>query len=200
MNCWNCNEKKSSNEHFCSVCKKIQPLEPNQNFFDFLGLDKTLLNQNDLRIKFIRLSREFHPDFFQNETELEKEASLSRSTFLNKAYQILKDDFKRAKYLISVFAPEISQKKVVQTQVKLLEFMETKEEIEEAKANQNQQKLNEIFSELREKEQSLAKKLSELFSGYDTSNLEKQHEILERMNLVVHERNYFARLLGEAEE
>ena len=81
MICWNCNNA-TGGEHFCPQCGKIQPLGPGEDYFSFFGYSNRQLNIDnaDLERKFYSFSRQFHPDFFQQSSDLEKEASLEKSS------------------------------------------------------------------------------------------------------------------------
>lgn len=205
-NCWNCKEKVFSRDHFCLNCKKIQPLDKNTNFFDFLGFNKTKIDNSELRKKFITLNREFHPDFFYNSTELEQEASLERSTFLNKANQILKDDFKRAKYLVDFFAPEIAETKVKQSQESLMELMELKEDLMDfefavgEEKEKIKEKLNSDLAELSGKISEFEQKINLLFEEFDNSSKEQKNKVLEKLHTTLSESTYVKRLAKDFEE
>lgn len=205
-NCWNCKEKVFARDHFCLNCKKIQPLDKETNFFEFLGFNKAKINKSDLRKLFITLNRKFHPDFFYNSTEIEQEASLARSTFLNKANQILKDDFRTAKYLVDIFAPQIAQEKIQQSQASLMELMDLKEDLMDfqfvsgdEKANLKE-KLNSDLKELSKKMLGFEKKITSLFEEYDNSSNEKKIEVLEKIHTTLNESSYVKRLKKDFEE
>ncbi|KAA3598049.1 MAG: Fe-S protein assembly co-chaperone HscB [Calditrichaeota bacterium] len=205
-NCWNCEEKVFARDHFCLNCKKIQPLNKDINFFEFLGFRNVKIDLSELRKKFITLNREFHPDFFYNSTELEQEASLERSTFLNKANQVLKDEFKRAKYLVNIFAPEILEKKVQQSQASLTELMELKEDLmdynfaEGEEKTQMKVKLNSDLAELSEKMSEFSQKIDSLFEEFDNTSKEQKNEVLEKLNATLNESSYVKRLAKDFEE
>lgn len=72
-----------------------------QNYFELFKIkqdffiDKKLLYDN-----FIELQKLFHPDKQINKSNSEKLAAISLSQIINKAYDILNDDKKRAEYLL----------------------------------------------------------------------------------------------------
>ncbi len=205
-NCWHCGEKVFARDHFCLNCKKIQPLDKNTNFFDFLGFRKVKIDLSELRKKFITLNREFHPDFFYNSTKLEQDASLERSTFLNKGNQVLKDEFKRAKYLVDFYAPKIAEKKIQQSQASLMELMELKEDLMDFQfasgdeKNELKEKLNSDLAELSEKMSEFSQKLDSLFEAYDDAPKEQKIEVLEKLNKTLNESSYVKRLAKDFEE
>ena len=88
--------------HFCSECRKIQPVAEGTDYFAFLGLPrKLLIDEAELEKTFYALSRQFHPDYFMNANDREQQASVERSSMLNDAYRVLRDPVTRAKYLLS---------------------------------------------------------------------------------------------------
>jgi molecular chaperone HscB len=52
--------------------------------------------------RFYQLSREYHPDFFSNESAEEKDRVLSLSAMVNKAYQVFQDTSAIIKYVLQL--------------------------------------------------------------------------------------------------
>ena len=98
--------------HFCSECGKIQPLGPEVEHFQFFDLPRKLnLNEPALEKRFYALSRQFHPDYFMSASDLEKRASIERSSRLNDAYRTLRDQIARITYLLALEGYKESEKK-----------------------------------------------------------------------------------------
>ncbi len=51
---------------------------------------------------FYKLSKEYHPDFYVNESEAKQREILELSTLNNKAYQTLSDPYKRMEYILKL--------------------------------------------------------------------------------------------------
>jgi molecular chaperone HscB len=84
---------------------KVQPLSKELDYFACFGLPRRLtLDPAQLEAKYYELSRIFHPDFFQDKTELEKQISLGNTALVNAAYRTLKDPIQRAAYLVQLEA------------------------------------------------------------------------------------------------
>lgn len=65
-----------------------------------LGLAATFdVDQDVLEARFLELSRELHPDFFQDRPEL-RARSVFLAAALNEAFDTLKDPFRRAEHLL----------------------------------------------------------------------------------------------------
>ncbi|HKA20952.1 MAG TPA: Fe-S protein assembly co-chaperone HscB [Blastocatellia bacterium] len=119
--------------HFCSECGKIQILSPDVDHFQFLELPRKLVvDDAALEKSFYSLSRQFHPDYFMSATELEKRASLERSSRLNDAYRTLRDRIARITYLLALEGYKESEKKAPPDLLE--EVFESNMAIEEIKA------------------------------------------------------------------
>ena len=100
--CWNCHSRLES-PYKCDSCVKIQPWPDGADQFTFLGLPRRLrIDPDNLEERFLRLSRIFHPDFFQDSTDQERDISLVNAARLNKAYNTLKDPTQRAGYILEL--------------------------------------------------------------------------------------------------
>ncbi len=73
------------------------------NYFEIFELDKKYnIDLNELEIKYLELMSIHHPD--KNDNII----SSTMSTDINNIYNILKDDFKRATYLLSLYKPDLN--------------------------------------------------------------------------------------------
>ena len=135
--CWSCQSEVK--DYFCVQCGRIQPIPACDDFFSYLGLERKL-NQDLSKIEriFHTLSRQFHPDFFQNKSPEEQAVSLENSSVLNKAYRTLRDPLSRIEYLIQLEkgdsegirakAPPDLLEEVLELQEKLEEIRTLKQE------------------------------------------------------------------------
>src|ERR1051325_8120197 len=120
---------------------------------------------------FYALSRQFHPDYFMNASEEERQASLDRSALLNAAYRTLRDPVQRAKYLLTLEGFKEAEKKAPPDLLE--EVFELNMQIEEIKAAKKlgdddeiaeaRQSLDEALSNLQEKMASLDRQLETRF-------------------------------------
>ncbi len=100
--CWNCHSELES-PYKCVRCVKIQPWADDTDYFQFLGLPRRLqIDLDDLEARFLKLSRIFHPDFFQESEFAEQDIALVNAARLNKAYATLKDRETRAGYILEL--------------------------------------------------------------------------------------------------
>jgi molecular chaperone HscB len=101
--CRNCGGGAPTNVHFCPQCSQLLSLGRQGDYFAFLGLPRKLtIEPADLERRFRTLSRQFHPDYFQNASPAERRASLERSSYLNDAYRTLRTPASRIEYLLGL--------------------------------------------------------------------------------------------------
>lgn len=73
------------------------------NYFEFYELPVSfILNPEDVKRKYLELSKKYHPDFFVNEEEAEQHKMLELATYNTKAYEVLSDFDRRMKYLLEI--------------------------------------------------------------------------------------------------
>ena len=103
QSCRHCGAGAPTEVHFCPQCERILTLTRHGDYFSFFGLPRKLVvDLADLDIRFRRLSRQFHPDYFYTASGQERVASLERASYLNDAYRVLRQPLDRAEYLLRV--------------------------------------------------------------------------------------------------
>ena len=71
------------------------------NYFELFDLAQSFQPDQALaKKKFYQLSRQYHPDFYGNGSEEEKEKALEMSALVNKAYQTLQNQDLLVKYVL----------------------------------------------------------------------------------------------------
>src|SRR5437868_13739654 len=130
----------SEEVHFCSACGKILPLVAGSDYFSFFGLPRKLrLDESALETTFYALSRQLHPDYFMNASDVERQASVERASRLNDAYRTLRNRTARAGYLLGLAGYKEAEKKAPPDLLE--EVFQVNMQIEELKpAKQNSDK------------------------------------------------------------
>ncbi len=65
QSCRHCGAGAPTEVHFCPQCERILTLTRHGDYFSFFGLPRKLVvDLADLDVRFRRLSRQFHPDYF----------------------------------------------------------------------------------------------------------------------------------------
>lgn len=118
----------------CLSCHTIFPAASQLSHFDRLGLPERFdIERADLDRRYLAWSRELHPDYFQTKSPIEQSQSLSLSAALNDAYATLKDPYRRAEYLLSLWGGTSASEHRAMPRGFLEEVLKIRMEIEEAK-------------------------------------------------------------------
>lgn len=134
--CWSCKGPVKAGSPFCDTCKAVQP--PGQvDHFRRLGLDATFdIDIARLDARYFDLQRQLHPDRFATKSAKEKALSQQQAVALNDAYETLKDNLKRADYLLEMRGLDEQPEgcHLVNDQALLMESMELRESLAEAES------------------------------------------------------------------
>ena len=202
----------SDGEHFCPECKRIQPVVAGTDYFAFFGLPKKLrLDEAMLEKIFYALSRRFHPDYFMNASDQERQASMERSSLLNDAYRTLRDPIGRTKYLLSLEGYKEAEKRSPPADL-LEEVFALNMQVEDLKAAKRMGDAEEIvegrlaledaLSNLNAKMKELDGRLFQLFdkwdSAIDQATIEQEKKpILDQMSELMSHRSYLRNLVRD---
>ncbi|WVF73085.1 Fe-S protein assembly co-chaperone HscB [Kwoniella sp. CBS 6097] len=121
------------------------------------GINKAALKKN-----WLLRQRDLHPDKYQAKDDGDKSVSLARelSGRVNEAYNVLKDDLKRADYILSLHSRETEETDKLDDPMMLAEILEAREELEEASS---QEEIDRIRADNHEKVIETTSRLSEAF-------------------------------------
>lgn len=112
--CWKCPKADIRNkELFCQSCGVLQRPEfpiASQNFFQLFDLPESFdIDEAKLELTFRKLQQKIHPDLYISKEDKEYDFSVEYSSQINRGFDILKTPMLRAKYIISLHAPELLQ-------------------------------------------------------------------------------------------
>ncbi|GHA64784.1 co-chaperone protein HscB [Formosimonas limnophila] len=105
-----------------------------QNYFELFQLPIGFaINEADLALRHRAIIDKVHPDRFAAKSPMEQRLALQWSTFANEAFDTLRDPIARAKYLLQLYAPELTGESVRVTlpQNFLMQQMEWREALED---------------------------------------------------------------------
>ncbi|HEY7545895.1 MAG TPA: Fe-S protein assembly co-chaperone HscB [Blastocatellia bacterium] len=192
----------------------MQPVAAGENYFSFLSLPRKLkIDSAQLEKIFYSFSRRFHPDYFMNASEQERQSSMDRSSLLNDAYRALRDPVRRAQYLLSLEGYKEAEKKAPPELLE--EVFELNMQIEEmrmAKKTDDADEMAHSRAALEDALTNLDKKLNEidsrlfaLFDQWDESidkgnGAEARKTILDRMSELLSHRSYIRNLVRDIRE
>ncbi|RYD70944.1 MAG: Fe-S protein assembly co-chaperone HscB, partial [Sphingobacteriales bacterium] len=102
------------------------------NYFEFYELPIQFNpDLNAVKAKFYAFSKQFHPDFYANESEEKQQEVLDLSTLNNKAYQVLSDENKRIAYVLQLLGELPDGEKYNLSNDFLMDMMEINEALME---------------------------------------------------------------------
>lgn len=211
--CLNCGDH-SVGEHFCAKCGMIQPVAKSTDYFSFFGLPRKLqVDEAEIERTFYSLSRQFHPDYFMNAGELERRASMERSSMLNDAYRTLRDRIARVTYLLALEGYNEAQKKappdlleeVFELNMQIEELRGAKKAHDEDEIAEARASLEEALASLREKLAGIDDRIFALFADWDSAldrNALETHGklLLDQMSQLLSHRSYIRNLVRDIKE
>jgi len=209
MVCWNC-KKEIAGEHFCPQCGKIQALDPAEDYFSFFGYQNRQLDLDtaDLEKRFYAFSRQFHPDFFQQSSDFEKNSSLEKSSLLNDAYRALKDPVRRAEYIIQLEGAEIGKaqappdllSEMFELNEQLEELRDAKSDGDEAAVESLKAHMQDTLGDLENRQRDLLSQLQGLFKGWEAAGAEQRTTLLRQMSDILSQHSYVRNLVRDLRE
>lgn len=146
------------------------------NYFQILELEQRYdIEQKLLQDKYLAKQMEYHPDSVVDGAS--KIRNIETSMFLNKAYKILSDDYKRAEYLLKLNGFEFNDQQL-NSQLSISELEGILEEYEEIEA------MHELADLIVKEQQKLAMKaelIREITNHFNKNNFTKALDISVRL-------------------
>ena len=129
-----------------------------RNYFELLGITADYeMDKDKLFQAYQLLQEEFHPDRYVNASDQDRRMAMQATTFINKAYQTLKDDQMRARYLLELHGVTFNEEKdTTQDMEFLTKQMELREQIDEVDQQEDPlDYLDELISKARQQKQQI---------------------------------------------
>lgn len=135
-------------------------------YFEHFDLSPAfMLDDQELRRKYLVISKKYHPDFFVNDPEKHEEA-LKMTSLNNKAYETLRDDLKRVAYNLKSEGL-LSEKGGELDPMFLMEMMEWNERTSDAGLEGNVDELGRINEEFQAFQRGMIADLQEACRACD---------------------------------
>ena len=140
------------------------------NYFDFYELPIQFNpDQSAVKAKFYAFSKQFHPDFYANESEEKQQEVLDLSTLNNKAFQTLSNPKKRLKYVLELKGIVATDEGYQLPQSFLMEIMDVNEALMDLEFDPDAEKLEQVKKDVETIEKDLANELNHLIDQFDSN-------------------------------
>ncbi len=159
------------------MCRKIQPLDPAaSDHFSLLGIPRRYdIDLGDVERRFHERSRQLHPDRFARAEPRERRLSLERSTRLNDALRTLRDDRRRAEYLLRLAGHDpFTEARTLHDPEFLEEQLEVREQLALARADGDHEIIDRIAEQARVR---LAEIEGEIFALFAEQEEGRDHHL-----------------------
>ena len=195
-NCLSCGSSLQHVSPFCLSCKALQPFPPSPpHFFEVFGLEPALeIDETALRNKFYELSKKVHPDGHALQDPLHKMTASRWSTFINRAYQNLKDSQARTEYVLELFSSEIPTQRALPTDLAEAYF-ELQERLLE---NDAQRALDTFTEQLAAEEKNCLKEWHRIAKLWDPSKPSK--ELISQLQTCWDQQKYLSSIRSNLEK
>jgi len=177
-----------------------------RDHFEVLGLPRAYhLDAEDLERRYLALQKETHPDRFAKALPRERMEAVVRNTELNDAYKILKNDIRRAEYLLKLEGIDIGEerpqsttgatKQLVVDPKLLIEIMELREALAEARSDEDEAKVDELTKDVAGRRAAAMKAIDEGYRAYESGD----EKVLDAIARALVSLRYYGRFMDEVE-
>ncbi len=142
--------------------------------------------------RFYQLSREYHPDFFVNGTNQEKEQNLAISAQVNKAYQVFNDESALIKYILMEKGLLQEEEKYQLSPDFLMEVLDINELLMDAEDRESK---NTIKTQIEALQNSIYEPVKTIIANYQ-EGISSEKELLQ-VKEYYYQKKYLDRILVE---
>jgi len=161
------------------------------NYYELFELDVTAVaDKTSVSKKYIELQKKFHPDFFTNENEADKENALEQSAAINKGFNILSNTEKTIEYFLQIKGIITADEKYHLPPDFLMEMMELNEAIDEDNTN--------TVNQINAFENALNNDISQLLLKGNSITLPE--EDLQKLKEYYYKKKYLKRILDRLDD
>lgn len=160
------------------------------NYFELFGLKEApAIDKNSITKKYIELQKKFHPDFYTNENEADKEYAMEQSAGINKGYKIFSNKDNTIEYFLKLKGIITSDEKFNLPPDFLMEMMNLNEGFDE---NVN------IEKQLQQFESELESEVEELLDPKNDRELNGKQ--LQDLKMYYYKKKYLKRILDRLDD
>jgi len=158
-----------------------------KNYFELFGLPATFeLDPVELGSRYRSLQRQFHPDRFASAPESDRRRSMQMTAQINAAYQTLRDEVARGRYLLGLRG--VSTDEETDTRMDpafLMEQMELREALDEARtAADSSARYENLRGNVDDMLSGRSALLRECFSDESPAALQKARRVVREMQFL----------------
>ncbi len=178
----------------------MQALDFRQNYFDLFGLKTSFdVDSAALHSQMQQLQARFHPDRYVSSSEQDKRLSVQQTSWVNEAYQTLKNPVKRARYMLEISGLELDDENQTTSDATfLMEQIELREQLDACRANEDPlSRCDQIEAALNSRAQKLFDEFVQLF---ESGKLDAARLISRKMQFIQRIQEQLAELQYELEE
>ncbi len=177
-----------------------------RDHFEVFGLPRRYhVDVAELEERYLALQKETHPDRYAKAMPRERLEAVVRNTELNDAWRILKNDFKRAEYLLRLEGVDIGDERPKQTTGQtrelvvdpqlLMEVMELREALAEARSDGDEAKVRQLAAGVQARAEAARRAVDEGFAAWEKGD----KGTLEAIARALVSLRYYARFMDEVE-
>ncbi len=170
------------------------------DYFEFYELPVQFNpDQQIVKAKFYAFSKQYHPDFYANESEEKQQEVLELSTLNNKAYQTLSNAGKRLKYVLELKGIVATDEGYQLPQSFLMEMMDVNEALMDLEFEPDEAKLDAVKKDIALIEKQLEDNLSGLLMQFD-KHPEDSEKLLPEIKDIFYRQKYITRIRSRIAE
>lgn len=152
-----------------------------RDYYEVFGLPRAYhLSAAELETRYLALQMQTHPDRFAKALPRERLEAMVRNTELNDAYKVLKNDIRRAEYLLKLEGIDIGDEKpqsttgatkqlVVDPRL-LMEVMELREALSDARSDGKEAEVAALAHDVEGRQKAAMAIVDEGFTAYEAGD------------------------------
>lgn len=119
------------------------------NYYELFDIPEgPVVDRAGLSLKYFDLQKKYHPDFYTQASQEEKQAVMERSAMINQAFRVFTDPEKTLEYYLKMKQVIADDEKYTLAQDFLMDMMELNEEMAGMDRVTAQQQINQLEEEL----------------------------------------------------
>ena len=162
-------------------------------YFDFFDLKPAfILDETDLKKRFLRNSKKFHPDFHTLESDEKQAEILELASYNTEAYKILSDFDTRMDYLLDLKGLKKEEGQEKMPQDFLMEMMEINEALMELEFDFDENIFQKVVADVKNQEKENIFSIEKILQTFD--NEHTTYDDLKKIKIFYLKKKYLLRI------